>query len=246
MALLIYHPFHTIKENALFPQEIRDRLFISCIKIIAYSRIVDTNPFLSQWAWWFRIYVQRNAVAFVLTELCVRPSSEDVDRAWEAIDFVFNWWSPAVKKTTDGVVWRPLKKLLGRALKVRGENLSLKSRQLSDGAVKDEIMRDAPRHDVAVQNKGLQSDSSKSSTPQFLEPNYRYSSPGQAITRPDSAAVSPNAVWNPPTLDFDANFNYGFPECPIPPEDIEKYLHGFNFEGDDEGQSYLGNQYLQY
>ncbi|KAH8805765.1 fungal-specific transcription factor domain-containing protein [Xylogone sp. PMI_703] len=240
MALLIYHPFHTTKDNPLLPKEVRDRLFISCTNIIGYSRVVEISPFVSQWAWFFRIYVQRNAVAYVLTELCIRPSSKEVDRAWEAIDFVFNWWSPAVKRTTDGVVWRPLKKLLGRALKVREANLSLRSQQLSSTSLNTQAA--LPR--LQGTSQGHQVDISLNPHDTGLDAhNTQY---GEDLISSKPEPLDQTIFGGLAAFDVDSNLNYA-----IPPEDIGNYLDiysaegGFDLEGwDQEEQNLLRDSYF--
>ncbi|RFU30743.1 hypothetical protein B7463_g5617, partial [Scytalidium lignicola] len=249
MALLIYHPFHTTTENPLLPQDVRDRLFVSCTNIIGYTRVVEISPFISQWAWFFRIYVQRNAVAYVLTELCIRPSSKEVDRAWEAIDFVFNWWSPAVKRTTDGVVWRPLKKLLGRALKVREANLSLRSQHLSGTAGTTPSSQTAKiRLQEGFQDRHgkLGSDSQNLLGLEDTGTGDQNSLYGQE-TIPSKLVLLPQSPFGDlSTLGIDNSFDYT-----IPPEDIGKYINfysaegGFDFDGmDEEEQTMLRDPYF--
>jgi hypothetical protein len=85
-----------------------------------------------KWGWLFRTYVQWHAVAFLLSELCVRTKGEAVERAWRALEATAGrWWfplndsSPHRNGRPQGCLWNPLRKLLLKARAARDRELAL-------------------------------------------------------------------------------------------------------------------------
>jgi hypothetical protein len=84
-----------------------------------------------KWGWLFRTYVQWHAIAFLLSELCVRTKGEAVERAWRALEATAGrWWFPLNnasphRKGQQGCLWKPLRKLLAKAKAARERELAL-------------------------------------------------------------------------------------------------------------------------
>lgn len=117
MWLTVHHPLQQNKPT--MSADIRDRLFVTSVEIIEFSRLLEVNESTAKWGWHFRTYMQWHAVAFVLAELCVRPLSPKVDRAWRAIDSVYDVWEKTLNNAKRGMLWRPLRKLMTRAQQSR-------------------------------------------------------------------------------------------------------------------------------
>src|SRR4051812_49305435 len=62
--------------GATLPQETKDKLFITSLENIEYSMLLETEARTMKWGWLFRTYVQWHAIAFLLSELCVRTKGE--------------------------------------------------------------------------------------------------------------------------------------------------------------------------
>ncbi|PVH93292.1 hypothetical protein DM02DRAFT_619357 [Periconia macrospinosa] len=131
MWLIVYHPHQRRDGGASLPQETKDKLFITSLENIEYSILIETEARTSQWAWLFRTYVQWHAIAFLLSELCVRTKGEAVERAWRALDATAGrWWFPLKDGTPHaagqaGCLWKPLRKLMAKARAARGRELAL-------------------------------------------------------------------------------------------------------------------------
>ncbi|KZF24426.1 hypothetical protein L228DRAFT_266766 [Xylona heveae TC161] len=121
MWLIVYHPLQRSPDGPKLPDDTRDRLFVTSVEIIEYSRLLETERRTFKWGWLFRTYVQWHALAFVLSELCNRTEGELVDRAWRAIESVFDAWGEFVVETKRGMLWRPIRKLVQRARAVRSQ-----------------------------------------------------------------------------------------------------------------------------
>lgn len=127
MWLIVHHPSLRDNGGAALPQETKNRLFLTSIEVIEFSHLLETERLTQKWGWLFRTYVQWHALSFVLSQLCVRTSGADVDRAWAAIDSVFEDWSGVASSTKRGMLWKPLGKLMARARDARAQELSRQS-----------------------------------------------------------------------------------------------------------------------
>lgn len=92
---------------------------------------METEARTQKWGWLFRTYVQWHAIAFLLSELCVRTKGEAVDRAWRALEATAGrWWFPLgesspYRKGKAGCLWKPLRKLMAKARAARERELAL-------------------------------------------------------------------------------------------------------------------------
>jgi len=137
MWLIVYHPHQRKDGGATLPQETRDKLFITSLENIEYSVLLESEARTMKWGWLFRTYVQWHAIAFLLSELCTRTKGEAVDRAWHALEITAGrWWLPLNdstphRKTEQGCLWKPLRKLLAKAQAAREKELALERASLA-------------------------------------------------------------------------------------------------------------------
>ena len=101
----------------------RNHLFQTSTDILELSSLILTNESFARWRWHSRTHVQWHAVAFVLSEICLRPPGPDCDRAWTVVSTVCENWatSKAEHEKNTNMVWRPIKRLLAKARYVRGQ-----------------------------------------------------------------------------------------------------------------------------
>ncbi|KAJ4299787.1 hypothetical protein N0V90_005033 [Kalmusia sp. IMI 367209] len=131
MWLIVYHPHQRKDGGASLPQETKDKLFITSLENIEYSILLETEARTMKWGWLFRTYVQWHAIAFLLSELCVRTKGEAVDRAWHALEKTAGrWWFPLgesspYRKGKAGCLWKPLRKLMAKARAAREKEITL-------------------------------------------------------------------------------------------------------------------------
>jgi hypothetical protein len=143
MWLIVYHPHQRKDGGASLPQETKDKLFITSLENIEYSILLETEARTMKWGWFFRTYVQWHAIAFLLSELCVRTKGEAVDRAWRSLEATAGrWWFPLEDsgpygKGKAGCLWKPLRKLMAKAKAARDRELALEraSQALRTGGV---------------------------------------------------------------------------------------------------------------
>src|SRR5438552_1307382 len=112
MWLMAHHPlqYTGIDEKVKFSQGIRDRLFVTSVEI---------NENTAKWGWLFRTYTQWHAVAVVLSELCHRPPGPDYERAWKAVESVYDDRALHPPKSQGGMLWKPMRQLMAKARAIR-------------------------------------------------------------------------------------------------------------------------------
>lgn len=136
--LIVHHPLINDERPTMMPHVVRDQMLRRSVEMIEFSHLLETNEETTCWGWLFNSYSLWHAVAFVLAEVCLRPPSPDIDRGWAAVNAVFRSWEKQ-NWQTKGVPFRPLSKLMKRAIDVRqmqrmrersGESLSPSSQSV--------------------------------------------------------------------------------------------------------------------
>jgi len=135
MWLIVHHPFRRADGGANLPQDTKDRLFVTSVEVVEFSRLLETEKTTIKWGWLFRTYVQWHAVAYILSELCTRTKGEAVDRAWAAIDSAFADWGRVIMASKKGMLWKPLRKLTVKARATRAKELETEARFPKDGTL---------------------------------------------------------------------------------------------------------------
>ena len=119
--LALYHP--PLQDLRSTSQRFvsREKVLRTAIEAVEYSHLLDSEPSASQWTWFFNTHPQWHALAATLAELCVQDQGPLVERAWKIVDVVFDRWSARVADSRDGLLWRPMKKLMSKAQAKRNE-----------------------------------------------------------------------------------------------------------------------------
>ncbi|OKO93642.1 hypothetical protein PENSUB_11921 [Penicillium subrubescens] len=118
--LVVHHPM-TRKDRVLnVSQATRESLFLTAIEVLEFGRLLETDPKTAKWGWLFRTNMQWHGVAFVLSEVCVRPICPVTDRAWNAVQGLYSDWERQATHKK-GMLWRPLAALMKRAASTRAK-----------------------------------------------------------------------------------------------------------------------------
>ena len=119
---MAHHPLQQMTtDTAGAPEKhIRDRLFITSVEVIEFAYLLEKNENTAKWGWLFRTYMQWHAVAFVLSELCYRPPGPQYERAWQAVESVYDDRVMG-RGTRDqkGMLWKPMRQLMAKAQAIR-------------------------------------------------------------------------------------------------------------------------------
>ncbi|KAL3425713.1 fungal specific transcription factor domain-containing protein [Phlyctema vagabunda] len=128
MTLIVYHPLISPGKPNNLTQDCKDRLLMSSLEILEYSRVLEAEATSKHWGWLFHTYIQWHAIAYILGELCTRPRSQIVDRAWRAIDGVFTDWGVVVSHSKrSSLLWKPMMALMAKARRKREEDMNFDS-----------------------------------------------------------------------------------------------------------------------
>ncbi|KAI1119272.1 fungal-specific transcription factor domain-containing protein [Nemania sp. NC0429] len=200
MSLVIYQPLMQ-SARADFPRDVRDRLFLASVEVVEYSRILNAETKIRRWQWLFHTYNQWHAVAYLLLEVCRRPWSPSVERAWIALNATFQ--SNKNIPLSKPAIWLMLRKLMVQA----------KRHRESEIARLRENPRDAVELDVEEGNKVLPRNF------QHLPSSVRSSLARErwrklvGVSEQDLPAPNPNSNPNPNLLASSNNNNgIGVPE----------------------------------
>ncbi|KKK17177.1 hypothetical protein ARAM_002476 [Aspergillus rambellii] len=120
MWLVIHHPMTRPDLGAEMTNATRESLFVTSVEVAEFARLLSADKNVSRWSWMFATHMQWHAIAFVLSELCVRPLSPLTDRAWVAVSTLYGDWLRTAKQRK-GMLWRPLARLMKRAAAFRAK-----------------------------------------------------------------------------------------------------------------------------
>jgi hypothetical protein len=120
--LAIYHPPMYHGKSTSHQHVSREAVLRAAVQNLEYSHLLDTEPAVAKWQWWFNTHVQWHALAVVLVELCVQDKGSLVERAWTIVDVVFDDWAARIADSKNGVLWRAIKKLMSKAQSKRNDS----------------------------------------------------------------------------------------------------------------------------
>jgi hypothetical protein len=117
----VHHRFKVGAGN-LLTQKCRDRLFSTSIEIVESCLLLEREESTRKWKWAFRNFVPWQALAFILSELCVREQDEMMDRAWKTVQSAFDEWADIGTSKCHDLLWIRMRKLFEKARKIRTSN----------------------------------------------------------------------------------------------------------------------------
>ncbi|KAI9844358.1 MAG: hypothetical protein M1837_005662 [Sclerophora amabilis] len=89
------------------------------VEVLDKTHQLETEPSVKSFRWFFGTYVQWHALAVTIAELCVHTEGAIVERAWNVVIPVFGRASQQVADSRKGMLWRPVKKLMNKAQRIR-------------------------------------------------------------------------------------------------------------------------------
>jgi hypothetical protein len=114
MWVSVHHRFKIVGlagPGGVLTQQCRDRLFPTSIEIVESCLLLERNESTKQWEWASRNFVPWQAMAFILSELCVRDHDEEWDRAWKAVQSAFDEWADLTRNKRHDLLWFRMQKL---------------------------------------------------------------------------------------------------------------------------------------
>ena len=126
LRIAVFHPPWDDLRGMIQQYVPRELVLKTAVENLEYSHLLNTEPAVAHWRWYFNTRVQWHALAATLAELCVQDKGPLVERAWRVVDAVFEHWAEHVADSKRGMLWRPIKKLMSKASSKRAES-SMKS-----------------------------------------------------------------------------------------------------------------------
>ena len=135
MWLVVYRPLQKRPDNSPSSQLPDPGILGLSVEVLERSHQMNTDPATSGFRWLSSTYVQWHALAVTFAELCVKTEGPMVERAWAIIMPVFREASHHVADSDEGMLWRPIKKLMNRAQGLRQEYLKSRSAKADLSAI---------------------------------------------------------------------------------------------------------------
>ncbi|KAI0873990.1 hypothetical protein GGS24DRAFT_461038 [Hypoxylon argillaceum] len=105
-----------------FSDEVRNKLLVAAIEVAELNHALNAEKACRQWRWVYQTYTHWHAIVYLLLDICRRPWSPIVDRAWSALHSP--WLIPASSKLDKELrTWVPLRRLMLKARKHREAEL---------------------------------------------------------------------------------------------------------------------------
>ncbi|KAI4163671.1 MAG: hypothetical protein LQ342_002705 [Letrouitia transgressa] len=119
MWLVVHKPLQRQGGGVSPPPVDKEKILLTATEVIEYAHLLETEASAFKWRWFFGTWHQWYALALALAELCVQTEGPAVDRAWRAVDSVFDSWAEKVADSRTGMLWRPITKLRNKARHAR-------------------------------------------------------------------------------------------------------------------------------
>ncbi|KAJ5532155.1 C6 transcription factor [Penicillium frequentans] len=100
-----------------------DEIFDMAVEILKFATLLQNNEITAQWVWLSKSYKQQHVVAYILSELCVRPITLETEHAWEVVTKIYNEWLQEGLQT-NAMLQKPLSRLMERAVISRKRKLT--------------------------------------------------------------------------------------------------------------------------
>ena len=127
MWLIVYRPLQQRLDNSPSSQRPDPGILGLAVEVLERDHQMTNDPAASGFRWLSQTYVQWHALAVTFAELCVKTEGPMVERAWAIVMPVFREASEHVADSNEGMLWRPIKKLMNRAQGLRQEYLQSRS-----------------------------------------------------------------------------------------------------------------------
>lgn len=123
LKLWIYRPLQRPRHSPTMAMIPRSRILHVSLEVVEKINRVLIDPSARPFQWLSVTWISWHAFAVIIAELCVHTDGELVERAWSLVNVVFEDTARHIADSHQGRLWRPIKKLMSRALTVRRQHL---------------------------------------------------------------------------------------------------------------------------
>jgi hypothetical protein len=143
MWINVHHPLQLGHAAGSTSGPIRECIFRVSLEIVRAWLCLDTERTIRQWRWAFQNYIPWQALAFILSELCIQTQGTMVDNAWTTAREAFNSWTKNTTDKTHNLLWIRMKKLMAMAEKARASAVSQATSALGNPTTLDRHLQDS-------------------------------------------------------------------------------------------------------
>ncbi|PYH94232.1 hypothetical protein BO71DRAFT_325894 [Aspergillus ellipticus CBS 707.79] len=141
--LVVHHPMTRPERGLTLSHANRESLFATSVEVAEFQRLMGADHNTYKWSWLFATNMQWHAIAYILSELCVRPLSPLTDRAWTSVSTLYGDWVRNSKQRK-GMLWRPLSRLMKRATAFRAKQEEMRAQMCANTGL--------PARDITLTN----------------------------------------------------------------------------------------------
>ena len=123
MWLFTYRPLQKHPDSPTSVKIPHPRILYLSVKVMEKAIQVPMDTSVAPFKWISTTWVQWHALAVMIAELCVQTEGPTVERAWALVNTAFEETARHVADSDKGRLWRPIKKLMNKALTVRKRHL---------------------------------------------------------------------------------------------------------------------------
>ena len=132
--LSVYRPIQQRPDSSFFPRLADPGILGLSVEVLERAHQLNTDPAASPYRWLCQTYVQWHAIAVTTAELCVKTDGLMVEKAWAILMPVFEEASQHVADSREGMLWRPIRKLMNRAQALRQGYLNSRPKRADPSA----------------------------------------------------------------------------------------------------------------
>lgn len=97
----------------------------TAVNMLELFKMAESHPTAKGYGWFFQTWVPWHPVAMALAELCKTPHGPLAERAWPIVEESYHTCSLLVADSSEGMLWKPVKKLYKRATNLRDGRIVL-------------------------------------------------------------------------------------------------------------------------
>ena len=192
MWLLLYRPLRRRPDNVQSRQATHPDILRLSVDVLERIYHLQTDPAGSHFRWLSQTYVQWHALAVTIAELCVETEGTMVERAWAIVEPAFEQMAHHVADSDQGMLWRPVKKLMSKARGVRQKYLNCRSGTTAASSPMEVLNTTAQKHPFIGTS---QSHSQSNDVTQWQSQDMTDSIPD--VPPADAVATSAPFDWDP-------------------------------------------------
>lgn len=124
LMLMIYRPLQKHPDDSRLVDIPPAGILHLAVDVLEKGMLIEQDYSSRPFRWISTIWVQWHALAVMTAELCVQTEGPMVQRAWAIQSIVYEEMARQVADSNKGRLWRPIKKMMNKALEVRQNYLN--------------------------------------------------------------------------------------------------------------------------